>query len=129
MSAPVSRELLLCPFCGGEARLYSPTYPMSADCDDAFVACGSCDAHGPTSLCDMADEDAEHHWPDACAEAITAWNTRHEATAPLIEALERIGGVSGPYGFPFPESSPDYPAFAVMEARAALASITDAKNT
>ena len=43
----------------------------------------------------------------------------------LRGALERIGGVNGPYGYPFPEANPDYPAFAVMEARAALTEPSD----
>ena len=46
---------------------------------------------------------------------------RDEVIARLVEALERIGGVRGPYGFPFPEANPDYGSFAVMEAREALA--------
>ena len=38
----------------------------------------------------------------------------------LVEALRRIAGECGPHSQPFPESDPDYPAFAVMEARQAL---------
>ena len=43
--------------------------------------------------------------------------------AAMQTALERIGGVKGPYGFPFPEANPDYGSFAVMEARETLAAL------
>ena len=46
---------------------------------------------------------------------------RDEVIARLVEALERIGGVRGPYSFPFPEADLDYGSFAVVEARVALA--------
>lgn len=75
----MSEELKPCPFCGevSMVSLYAPKYPISADCDDAQVRCSNCDAVGPPMLCDMDDEDAEHHWPRARQEAITAWNTRN----------------------------------------------------
>lgn len=44
--------------------------------------------------------------------------------ARLREALERIGGVRGPYGYSFPEANPDYGSFAVMPAREAIAALT-----
>ncbi len=71
--------LLPCPFCGGDAQDWFPVHPISADCDDAFIRCTNCDAEGPTVLCDMADDDANLHWPAARAQAITAWNTRAAA--------------------------------------------------
>lgn len=46
---------------------------------------------------------------------------RDEVISKLVDALERIGGVRGPYGFPFPDADLDYGAFAVVEARVALA--------
>lgn len=75
-----------CPFCGGKADTWFPVYPISADCDDAVVRCLDCDTEGPSVLCDMADSDAENHWPSACAQAIAAWNAR--AASPREKALE-----------------------------------------
>jgi hypothetical protein len=40
--------------------------------------------------------------------------------AKLREALQEIAGESGQFGFPWPETHEDYPAFALMKARAAL---------
>lgn len=72
-------ELLACPFCSStHVNLFAPIYPMSADCDDALVRCGHCDAQGPSFLCDMDDDDAEIHWPASRQAAITAWNTRSQ---------------------------------------------------
>jgi hypothetical protein len=38
----------------------------------------------------------------------------------LREALKQIAGESGQFGFPWPETHVDYPAFALLTARAAL---------
>jgi Lar family restriction alleviation protein len=71
---PVSQELLPCPFCGDEAELGN-----GADCYGHgyyYIGCPRCGARGP-SYYDMN-------------EAPPAWNTRHQSTAPLIEALEAL---------------------------------------
>jgi chromosome segregation ATPase len=44
----------------------------------------------------------------------------NEETARLREALERIAGVKGPYGYPFPESDQGYGSFTIVTAREAL---------
>lgn len=75
-----------CPFCGGEARLLVPDYPLIADCADAYASCAQCDVRGPSMLIDMDIHEASD-WPDITAEAAKLWNTR---TPPRIteEAVE-----------------------------------------
>jgi hypothetical protein len=75
-----------CPFCGGEGRLFMPSYPLSADCADAEVRCSDCDAAGQPVLIDM-DTHGESDWPGLQAEAITAWNTRTEARNTPVETV------------------------------------------
>lgn len=92
--------LLPCPFCGGSADLHSPRFPIACDCDDAAVKCLDCDAIGPAILCDMSDEDAEIHWPAACATAINAWNARRttplqDAAPDLLSALQALADYAG----------------------------------
>lgn len=68
-------ELAACPFCGGEARLWMPEYPLNVDCGDATISCLNCDADGPSIGIDM-DVHTLADWPDLEAEAIAAWNRR-----------------------------------------------------
>jgi Lar family restriction alleviation protein len=74
----MSEKLLPCPFCGSEARLCMPAYPLASDCGDAMVSCNICDADGPNTLIDMAVHDLAD-WPGVEAEAIAAWNRRTPA--------------------------------------------------
>ena len=73
-------ELQPCPFCGGEARLYSVSLPMMADCADIQACCTECDTMGPCILFDQAEQ-GEVDIPDLEAEAIAAWNRRTPAKA------------------------------------------------
>jgi septal ring factor EnvC (AmiA/AmiB activator) len=43
--------------------------------------------------------------------------------AKVVEALEKIAGVKGPYSHPFPEASEGYGAFAIVTSRATLVEI------
>lgn len=54
-----------------------PTYPLRADCDDAYWACEDCDARGAPVLIDM-DIHTQSDWPDLMAEATANWNRRFE---------------------------------------------------
>ena len=56
-----------------------------------------------------------------CLEA-SAKALRHlvEENEQLREALRQIAGESGQFGFPWPETHVDYPAFALLTARNAL---------
>jgi hypothetical protein len=87
---PVS-DLLPCPFCGGEADIFTPSFPMAADCDDIYVRCGQCDAMGPQVLFDQDTHDADDLGA-LTAEAVKGWNTRPLSTDKerLIEALDRL---------------------------------------
>lgn len=86
----IERVMRGCPFCGGEARLYSVSLPMTADCADVQVACNKCDTIGPSVLFDQT-EHTEGDIPALEAEAITAWNTRIEATPAVDrEAVAQI---------------------------------------
>lgn len=69
-----------CPFCGGEARLYSVSMPMTAGCDDIQVCCVSCDTMGPGILFDQT-EHGEADIADLEAQAVDAWNTRAKAAS------------------------------------------------
>ena len=57
-------ELKPCPFCGGEAR-----YTNLGCC--VYIRCDACDFSMPTQRTE--------------AEAIEAWNTRHERTCIVLE--------------------------------------------
>ena len=64
---------LPCPFCNGEAELESESCGWRVACTNV-----ECFTQGP--------------WPTDCteAEALTAWNTRANADARLVEALREI---------------------------------------
>lgn len=69
-------ELLPCPFCGGEARLYeNPPYEPPGM---FFVRCDPCDL-----VYDKA-------WDVPRDQAIAAWNTRQASTAALQERVKRM---------------------------------------
>ena len=120
-------DLLPCPFCGGDPWFDKP----QAYDDRRYMAmhlecCAKMQATiGYSKYRNMSEEDIAAALKQ---QLIAAWNTRtptpdprDDVIARLVAALERIGGVRGPYGFPFPEANPDYGSFAVMEAREALA--------
>ena len=76
----VSNELLPCPFCGGDAKIYRHYGGFSIGCANAQH-----DSHCPMlpRLCAFNDE----------AEAVAAWNTRHERTCRNVCDWRDDGGV------------------------------------
>jgi len=86
-------QLLPCPFCGGEARLWPVVMPFDADCDAITVQCSQCDAIGADVLV-AQDVHGQSDLPDLEAEARAIWNTRTLPRDPqgLVEALRRISG-------------------------------------
>lgn len=68
-----------------------PSYPLHADCGDAYVTCVECDAVGPSVLIDM-DYHTEEDWPDLETEAVEGWNRRAE----LGEINETQKSAQGP---------------------------------
>jgi Lar family restriction alleviation protein len=74
MIGPVSQELLPCPFCGGEGEVHS-TLPFDEAPTQYWAECLSCGGGFLPK--------------GGRAEAIAAWNTRHQSTARLAEALEQ----------------------------------------
>jgi hypothetical protein len=89
LKAPV---LLPCPFCGGEAEIITrdvepqgdPWYGSKEEQFPACKTCGCClfDQHFHEGFC---EEDKKNP-----INAITAWNTRADLVAPLVEALREI---------------------------------------
>ena len=72
----MTKEILPCPFCGGEASkrlFYKGKYR---------VHCNACDAHSG----DVCDTEAE---------AIQAWNTRAERTCKRVSSAIEVGEVNG----------------------------------
>jgi len=62
-------ELKPCPFCGGEAELHGDVY-------SAFIECNYCGASGGTHVSLSGN---------AKADAIKAWNKRHNEVTPVDE--------------------------------------------
>jgi hypothetical protein len=60
---------------------------------------------------------------DECIEAADRIEALEAKLAKVVEALEKIAGVKGPYSHPFPEASEGYGAFAIVTSRATLAEI------
>lgn len=65
------------------------------------------------------DDLARDHLKAKCA-------AKDAEIARLRESLEKIAGQSGQFGFPWPETHVDYPAFALLTARDALKDGSDA---
>jgi hypothetical protein len=82
-----------CPFCGGEPRLYCPTYDGPADCWDTYIQCSQCEARSPGII-------REHGDDEECAvhEAWLQWDQRvvddsrllTSTSATFIKAIETI---------------------------------------
>lgn len=65
-------ELKPCPFCGGEAELYASPAKDGWN----YVFCKKCQTAGDNY--------------DTEAEAIEAWNTRHERTTRIVQSTKGI---------------------------------------
>lgn len=79
-------ELLLCPFCGGEAVLH-PTYDMDTGGVDGWFAW--CD----NDTCECKPETGQFLTE---AEAIEAWNSRAERTCKLHDCEGSFSAVNKP---------------------------------
>lgn len=75
MTAPTSAELLPCPFCGSEAKLFGALHAWA-------VICTGCDSYGPST---------------SKYEAITAWNRRAamQTAEPVAYTPVRVEQLSG----------------------------------
>lgn len=82
-------DLLPCPFCGGEATVYSPTCTASAPYDPS-------DRAFPEVQCLRCYASAKgENWDHACETAAAAWNTR---TAPAVMHEDAPRAVIGEIG-------------------------------
>lgn len=79
-----SEALLACPFCGGEGRLYSVSFPMIADVSDVGVSCSDCDTVGPSMMYEYGVHSADD-LPGIEASAIAAWNERVPARSLALQ--------------------------------------------
>lgn len=83
------KTLLPCPFCGGEAQIYTPPITIGDDITDVDwmrAQCTKCGvSKGFTRFRDHNRQSAD--FKRACVEATAAWNTR----APQATRI-RIGG-------------------------------------
>lgn len=64
------------------------------------------------------------YWPQGncqyCGEIAPALAAKEVELERMRDALKQIAGEIGQFGFPWPETHVDYPAFALLTARAAL---------
>ena len=68
------KELLSCPFCGGEAKLEcDKSHDMSWSVDNATIECIQCDASSDVFWCNNANKDS---CEQAIKTAADAWNKR-----------------------------------------------------
>ena len=103
-------DLKPCPFCGGGARLWTPTMRR----EDGMQP------NAKEPACDQCG--ASMGFFVGTAEAITAWNTRHDAAPELLEAGKLMMVLLAPWEF----ASPNPP---MREAIAAMrAAITKARG-
>jgi RNA polymerase subunit RPABC4/transcription elongation factor Spt4 len=75
-------ELKPCPFCGGEDSV------MKLTSEDGFTSIGCLNDHSFFGI--MVQGNTE-------AEAIEAWNTRHERTCRMTRVMERYDAYSAEY--------------------------------
>lgn len=77
-------DLLPCPFCGGGSEVSWYARGGVPEPAGYYIECCSCSAGGESF---DIHGDMPNSASYATAKAIAAWNTRADATAPLVEAL------------------------------------------